>query len=338
MLIRLTSYQLATLTSCAHLATKTLFRLPNWIPFSSFFFSLPCNSSSPYFFHDPSLRVRASSPAKPVGLGWNEANKPPAFNLSYGSVHDWHVEIAKIHEQPNSDLVTAHPLDKYDLVLHVIRGHSHEKKRCPDFQPTTFGGRTSANRALQENLPVFNLLKLDDKYVISRMEEALVTLGKVYASAPTHVAVDNFANRLDLVTDRVTTRLNQGKQDAGRSHRRKIAAILHLLQHPHDGDNSSRSVGRMETTKWKLHLSLVYWLLMLIGSSGLQPPTPSRAKAKNGNEVKFQVEGSTGEKHWTGAMMLRNVYKKLYDARRFIYLDFNQSEIGGEAQGFQGHV
>lgn len=60
-------------------------------------------------------------------------------------------EIANIHEQPNSDLVTAHSLDKYDLVLHVIRAHSHEKKRCPDFQSTTSGDRTSANRALQES-------------------------------------------------------------------------------------------------------------------------------------------------------------------------------------------
>lgn len=214
------------------------------------------------------------SPAKTVGLGWNEANMPPAFNLPYGSVHDWHVGMykelideaqghkfapfwsfeddnehvaalvhsqvqdvmwldtaveeiakipflgyfvpvgtdkrayyaiiplnkefrqrfdaawrrlsksntleliivnstdaeidvekadkgeakdmralweAKIQDHPNSDLVAAHPLDKYDLVLYVTRPPSHEKKRCPNFQPTTFGDRAAANRALQES-------------------------------------------------------------------------------------------------------------------------------------------------------------------------------------------
>lgn len=128
------------------------------------------------------------------------------------------------------------------------------------------------------------------------------TLGKVYASAPTHVAVDNFAHRLDLVTARVTTRLNQGKQDDDRTHRKLVvrahkqdeetAAFKHLLQHPHDGDNASRSIGRMGTTKWKLHLSLAYWLLMLIRSPGVRELSPDDSPALH--EIQTRIDGIQG--------------------------------------------
>ncbi|KAL6407186.1 DNA helicase [Ilyonectria robusta] len=42
-------------------------------------------------FEQRTFKFVVKSPAKQVGLGWNETNMPPAFNLPYGSVHDWHV-------------------------------------------------------------------------------------------------------------------------------------------------------------------------------------------------------------------------------------------------------
>ncbi|KPM45180.1 hypothetical protein AK830_g1349 [Neonectria ditissima] len=102
------------------------------------------------------------------------------------------------------------------------------------------------------------------------------SLGKIYASAPTHVAVDNFTARLDLVTTRVTDRLNQGKQGSSRTFRKLVVrayamgdetyAAWHLLKNPDDGDNAARSLGWTGTSKWKLHLSLAYWTLMVLRS------------------------------------------------------------------------
>ncbi|KAM0436628.1 hypothetical protein ACHAPT_002336 [Fusarium lateritium] len=76
-------------------------------------------------------------------------------------------------------------------------------------------------------------------------------LGKIYASGPTHVAVDNFAARLDLVDASVTDRMNEGKKDDGQTRARykhivrgykpgdEASAFFHLLRFPDDGDKAA---------------------------------------------------------------------------------------------------
>ncbi|KAF7547026.1 hypothetical protein G7Z17_g7999 [Cylindrodendrum hubeiense] len=106
------------------------------------------------------------------------------------------------------------------------------------------------------------------------------SLGKIYASAPTHVAVDNFAARLGLVTARVIDRLNQGKEDTDRVHRKliiraykqseEINAFENLIQNPHNGDSATPRSSWKAPSKWKLHLSLAYWLLMLLRSPSVR--------------------------------------------------------------------
>ncbi|KAK7428202.1 hypothetical protein QQZ08_005268 [Neonectria magnoliae] len=120
---------------------------------------------------------------------------------------------------------------------------------------------------------------------------------KLYASAPTHVAVDNFAARIDRVSSRVVDRYNQGKSvdDPTRARGKivvrgyrpddELRAFRKLLENPTDGDISvfSTSGGK---SKWKLNLSLAYWLLMVLGSPavrGLGPDdSPALHRAHNG--------------------------------------------------------
>ncbi|KAF5004159.1 hypothetical protein FDECE_9373, partial [Fusarium decemcellulare] len=104
------------------------------------------------------------------------------------------------------------------------------------------------------------------------------TLGKIYATAPTHVAVDNFAERLDLVDESVTDRLNQSKSDndTDRAHYRHVVrgykvsselhAFMHLLQHPNDGDKAAPNSGWHSQLRWRKHLSAAFWLLVLLRS------------------------------------------------------------------------
>ncbi|KAF3070221.1 hypothetical protein CFAM422_006695 [Trichoderma lentiforme] len=55
------------------------------------------------------------------------------------------------------------------------------------------------------------------------------TLGQIYGTAPTHVATDNFAERLDLISKRVTQRLNQGKANGDTTRARRALVIRGYL-------------------------------------------------------------------------------------------------------------
>ncbi|KAJ4199794.1 hypothetical protein NW759_016004 [Fusarium solani] len=101
-------------------------------------------------------------------------------------------------------------------------------------------------------------------------------LGKIYATGPTHVAVDNFAARLDRVDTSVTDRMNEGKKDDDETRVRykhvvrgyklddEAYAFLRLLRFPDDGDKAAPSSLWSGQSKWKMHLSAAYWLLVLL--------------------------------------------------------------------------
>ncbi|QYT05109.1 hypothetical protein H0G86_012005 [Trichoderma simmonsii] len=55
------------------------------------------------------------------------------------------------------------------------------------------------------------------------------TLGQIYGTAPTHVATDNFAVRLDLISKRVTQRLNYGKANRETTRARRALVIRGYL-------------------------------------------------------------------------------------------------------------
>lgn len=101
---------------------------------------------------------------------------------------------------------------------------------------------------------------------------------KVYVSAPTQVAVDNFARRINMLDERVVARHNKllAKGDPGMIYRKliirgfpirdEIKAFRNLLQRPRDGDAAAPKAEFRGVSKWKLHLSGTYWLLKALGS------------------------------------------------------------------------
>ncbi|RXG43020.1 hypothetical protein VDGE_06157 [Verticillium dahliae] len=112
-------------------------------------------------------------------------------------------------------------------------------------------------------------------------------LDRIFCSAPTNVAVDNFADRLDQTTSSVCKRYNTGKQqdDPTRMRHRLVvrayrmqdefAAVMHLLRYPIPESDRPR-IPIAKTSKWRLHLSISSWLLAVLGSRavGVRELTP----------------------------------------------------------------
>ncbi|KAM0496632.1 hypothetical protein ACHAP8_007209 [Fusarium lateritium] len=109
------------------------------------------------------------------------------------------------------------------------------------------------------------------------------SLGRIFCSAPTNVAVDNLASRIDKRTAEIAARCNDGKQvgEAPRVLRRlvvraynrkhEVTAFGRLLQDPSQGDSAAPRSFFSAPSKWKLHLSSAYWLLMLLRSPMVRP-------------------------------------------------------------------
>ncbi|EKJ69275.1 hypothetical protein FPSE_10528 [Fusarium pseudograminearum CS3096] len=104
------------------------------------------------------------------------------------------------------------------------------------------------------------------------------SLGPIFCSAPTNVDVDNFASRIDNRSAMIAARCNDRKHvgRAPRVHRRFVVraydmthesvAFRRLLQDPNQGDNAAPNSFFDPPSNWKLHLSRVYWLLVLLRS------------------------------------------------------------------------
>ncbi|PKK42305.1 hypothetical protein CI102_12899 [Trichoderma harzianum] len=99
------------------------------------------------------------------------------------------------------------------------------------------------------------------------------TIGPIYGTAPTHVATDNFAERLHRISKRVTERRNKGKATGDRTRARRVfvvrgyipgeeyGALLNLLRDPSLGDNAASNRKWRPDANWKLGLSPSFWLL-----------------------------------------------------------------------------
>lgn len=103
-------------------------------------------------------------------------------------------------------------------------------------------------------------------------------LGKVFGTAPTNVATDNLASRLDLISRKVTDRLNAKRDKDNTGFRRLLvvrafklddehAAFINILRDPTLRDNAAPQHKWGPESKWTLHLSRAYWLLMCLGST-----------------------------------------------------------------------
>ncbi|CAH0026931.1 unnamed protein product [Clonostachys rhizophaga] len=117
----------------------------------------------------------------------------------------------------------------------------------------------------------------------------VASIGPVYASAPTNVAVDNFASRLSAVDRKAVERCTKGKsEDPERIRRRlivrgytvleEVQAFRKLLQSPADADEAAPKRHWKPQSRWKLHLSASYWLLMILRSPAVRALEPEDAK------------------------------------------------------------
>ncbi|KAK5989760.1 hypothetical protein PT974_08020 [Cladobotryum mycophilum] len=106
---------------------------------------------------------------------------------------------------------------------------------------------------------------------------AIVTLGMrssigyMYCSAPGNAAVNKFAHRLDTLMTRVAARGSTQRLVVvrGYSIEDEIAAFQKLLENPSIGDLANPG-NCWHPSPWKLHLSLAYWLLMLLRSPSVR--------------------------------------------------------------------
>jgi hypothetical protein len=103
--------------------------------------------------------------------------------------------------------------------------------------------------------------------------------GTIFCSAPTDVAVDNFASRLDRRSIAVTERCNKGKRVGDTTPRRSRKLVVRcyphedecwafdaLLRDPKRGDDAAPSSLFSDPSNWKLHLSSAFWLLVILRS------------------------------------------------------------------------
>ena len=106
--------------------------------------------------------------------------------------------------------------------------------------------------------------------------------GPVLCSAPSHIAVDNLAERIDKVDLSVCGRYNERNAEdpvrrrmvvRGHKIETEYRAFTRLLVAPAEGDNAALGPKEKGKSKWKLHLSLAFWLLVLLGShaKGVRP-------------------------------------------------------------------
>ncbi|KKO98444.1 hypothetical protein THAR02_09455 [Trichoderma harzianum] len=109
-----------------------------------------------------------------------------------------------------------------------------------------------------------------------------IALGPIYACAATDVAADNFAEHLNQISEKFTSRLNEAKA-LGESPARRIlivrgydiddevAAFHKLLENPRIGDKAAPPYTFALKPKWRLHLSLAFWLLVALRSPAVRP-------------------------------------------------------------------
>ncbi|KAG5793069.1 hypothetical protein H9Q69_007878 [Fusarium xylarioides] len=109
-------------------------------------------------------------------------------------------------------------------------------------------------------------------------------LGQILCSAPTHVAVDNFASRIDQRTRVIAELYNKDKApgDPSRLRHRFVLRVFadesgvfrRLLEKPQDIKGATRSGSFFRESRWKMPLSMPYWMLVLLRSPAVEQLHP----------------------------------------------------------------
>ncbi len=109
------------------------------------------------------------------------------------------------------------------------------------------------------------------------------SIRKVYGSGPTHISVDNFAERIFEITSRLADRCNEGKDENDTTRTRRhlvirgyrmdheVEAFFNMLSSGVAGDAAKPRTSWGSPSRWKLNLSVAFWLLVLLGSKMTRP-------------------------------------------------------------------
>ncbi|KAL7931583.1 hypothetical protein V8C35DRAFT_282577 [Trichoderma chlorosporum] len=108
------------------------------------------------------------------------------------------------------------------------------------------------------------------------------SLSKIYGTAPTHAATDNFAEQLDRISQSVTRRRNEGKRSGDETRARRtfvmrgfasskeVTAFVNTLRDPQLGDKAAPNREWSIDSKWTLHMTPSFWLLMVLRSPAVR--------------------------------------------------------------------
>ena len=106
---------------------------------------------------------------------------------------------------------------------------------------------------------------------------------KVYGSGPTHISVDNFAERIFQISSHIAERCNTRKleDDATRTRRHlvirgyrlehEVEAFLNILSSGVASNAAKPRVSFGSPSRWTLGLSVAFWLLVVLGSKTVRP-------------------------------------------------------------------
>lgn len=132
-----------------------------------------------------------------------------------------------------------------------------------------------------------------------------LTIPRIYGSAPTHVAVDNFATRLYAISSKVTQNYNEGKsvEDPTRLRRKLVIrayredeehdAFWRLLKQGASNNSTEPNSQRNNRSKHQVPLSMAYWMLVLLGPSAVgRELHPDDSKALH--TLRAQLDKSDG--------------------------------------------
>lgn len=171
--------------------------------------------------------------------------------------------------------------------------------------------------------------------------------GKTFCSGPTNAAIDNFAARLSKTASSVVACYNEGSAKYATGHMRRplivrgykvadeLAAFQGLLQNPEAGNNALPARTWGGKSPWKLHLSVAFWMLVLLRSPATNFSEVSADDVPELNKIAQKEQGSpgftrlravaTGAMRWqeyaAGEMVSKDTIKRamtsIVDAARF---------------------
>lgn len=167
---------------------------------------------------------------------------------------------------------------------------------------------------------------------------------QIFCSAPTNVAVDNFASRIDRRTREIAARCNKGNQTGTsrvkhklvvRWYRDDFPALVKLFKEPKLGDDAAPSGFFSPQSNWKLHVSGAYWVLKVLRSPLVAPLHQDDHEALHRWQKRVDTDPTlvdlramaTGQTTWDAFEESKGFGEGLQVVEEYIHDIFNKADI-----------